>query len=136
MKHANLSPKILLLDDDPDFGRLLEAVAQHSGLDLRFYDSLISLGGIARLGEFELILCDYFLTYIKGSDVAHYVNTFFSDIPIIFVSANLEAVSLLEEWPDCVIGLLPKSFHARELIQSALEIYRAEKALVNDFRAC
>lgn len=127
MTHARES--VLLIDDDPAFGAIATAVARARGFDASWYASLIDMGSFARIKSFDIAIIDYFLESFRGDEVAEYVDTFFSEIPVLIVSAHEMDPRQMERWPASIKGFVPKSKGAEAIVDEAQRILRRERLL-------
>ena len=127
LKFANKG--ILLIDDDPEFGAVVQTLAAAKGIPLVYYQSLMDMGTFARLGEFDVAIIDYKMDALNGIEVAEYIEVFFSDIPVILVSAaNLEDISEAL-WPRCVRRFVSKDIGVYGILNSAMELVQSKQAL-------
>lgn len=121
--HGSLSgDRLLIVDDDPAFGALLERVARSKGFQAQWYPSLVEMGSFARIRDFDLAIVDYYLDCLKGDEIAEYVDTFFSDLPVIICSAEDFSANGGRRWPASVRAFHPKISGAGRIIEAAREI--------------
>ncbi len=113
---------ILLIDDDRAFGKLMQLVALDRSVCLDYRESLIELGSIGFMGNYDLVLCDYYLHKLKGSEVAEYLDIFFGSTPLIMISASPRIQEKEETWPACVRGFIQKQGHPRAILDGAIEL--------------
>lgn len=120
----NATNRLLVIDDDRTFGAIISASAKTKGFDPLYCSSLIDLGSFARIREFDVAIIDYFLGSMQGDEIAEYVDTFFSEIPVIIVSSRPFNDDEVAAWPSSVRRFIAKS-------QGPTAIVEAARALVN-----
>lgn len=81
-------PRMLLIDDDPVFGRLLERTADDMNLDLDFVESVDSMGFINQMSAYDIIIVDNQMDHISGMEVAAYVPAFFAEKLVVLISST------------------------------------------------
>jgi len=113
---------ILVIDDDPQFGSLLSALARARGIPLEYYTSLSELGSFALLGQFDAAILDYYLESMNGMEIAEYVETFFDHLPVILVSGTAFLEADKKEWPKCVRQFVPKARGPYAILDSAVAV--------------
>lgn len=115
--------KVLLIDDDSSYRLLVEKVAErYENLDLKSCGSLVELGSVCCLGQYDVIIVDYDLGMISGEDIAHYTKNLFGDsIPLVLISSSprLEHISgtVLEG-----VSFILKSGDYEEVINKAVDL--------------
>ena len=115
-------PRVLIIDDDVNFGAILAATARLNGLDAEAHASLVELGSFARLREFDLAVVDYFLESLRGDEIAQYADTFFAGLPVIVVSARDFTPEETARWPASVRAFLAKDKGPQAVIDEARRI--------------
>lgn len=99
--------KILLLDEDQNFARKLNARLHSRGIDLHWRRSLFELGTIGRLGGYDLLLVEPLKGPVNGLEIAQYVDSFFPGLPVVLVR-NGDLPVGLRHWPKSVVGAVCK----------------------------
>lgn len=116
------SPKrLLIVEDNADFRRLLEVGAQLHGFEPHAYASLVDLGSFARIREFDVAMLDYYLESLTGDEIAQYVDTFFSHIPVIVVSAHRVDKDAIK-WPKSVRAFVSKEHGVAAIMAVAQQV--------------
>lgn len=121
--------KLLIVDDDVCFGALMSAVAKSRGFAPHFFTSLIDMGSFARIREFDVAIIDYYLGTLRGDEIAEYVDTFFSDVPVIIVSSENLAETRSVKWPASVRKFIPKSDGPGRIVEAAATIVKRDRML-------
>ena len=107
--------RILLIDDDRDFGKLFLSHASYSGIDADYYDSLSATGSVGCLKNYDAIILDINLEKMTGFEIAEYVQAFFGDKPVILISSD--DLDLRVILPACIKAFIPKKNGMDDLIQ-------------------
>jgi len=111
--------KVLVLDDDRDFGQLVYDLAQTHGMDCFITtDSMTFLESVAP--STTLIFLDLVLPHSGGVEVMEKLSRMKCFTPIVLMSgADLGVLETMEEWGKTlglnVVGYLHKPFHIRDL---------------------
>ena len=121
--------KLLIVDDDVCFGALMSAVAKAHGFRPHFFTSLLEMGSFARIRDYDLALVDYYLESLKGDEIAEYVDTFFSQVPVIIVSAEDFRARPKDHWPASVRRFVPKTDGPERIIEAAKQVLKRERML-------
>jgi len=115
------SLRLLCVDDDPSFGRIMAKIAKGSRIPfthLKTAEEIISTE--SRTFNVAIVDCDLGVT--NGIDTAKYLEHCFKDIVIILVSqSELEVPKW--EWPGCVKGFIGKEKGHRFILASAIHAY-------------
>jgi two-component system response regulator RegX3 len=118
-----VSPRILLVDDEPDILEPLGYALRQQGFDV----DCVTEGGAAleraRRGSFDLMVCDVMLPGMLGTDVCRIVRAE-SDLPIIMLTARdaeLDRVLGLELGAD---DYVTKPFSTAELVSRVRALLR------------
>jgi CheY-like chemotaxis protein len=110
---------IALIDDDKDFGRLMCHIAQSSNLPIDFYESLDQLGSVGLLGQYDVIILDYYLEKMNGIEIAQYIDTFFPGVPAILTSAEA-FIPMDKDVPHCVHSFISKACGPVSILSAAM----------------
>jgi CheY-like chemotaxis protein len=103
------SPRILLVDDDPIFGRVMTAVATALGFDVRYVDEADGvLRGHHALGC-DVLIVDYDLGELSGVELAERLCNDLDGAPVILVSSTARSPDRDGAWPPCIAGFALKS---------------------------
>lgn len=111
---------IVLIDDCPDFRRIMTGYAQKYNINLKSYASLAEMYTFAHLKNFDLALIDFHLESLCGLEIANYVDIFFDDLPVVIISGD--SLQENEEWPRCIKGFIEKKWGPNIMFQRTLEI--------------
>ena len=120
---ASKALKILVIDDDPAFGKIVKALAEARGIGCDWAPSLESLGRVGKLSGYDGAILDYFLEKFTGAEIAEYVDVFFADIPVVIVSSRPDIHAQRRNWPKCVRQFVDKASGARSILDQALQVF-------------
>lgn len=110
--------KILIVDDDPSIADLLTQALAEEGYEtfkesqsLRMYDAV-------REHRPDLILLDLMMPYLEGKDELELLKLGDERIPVIVVTAKIEAKQEEEEYKKLgVVTIVTKPFDLNQLVQ-------------------
>lgn len=127
-----MDKKVLIIEDDPDIGDLLELHLKDLDMNLdRAEDGETGLQK-ALDNDYELVLLDLMLPKLNGLDVCKRIREQKKSLPILMLTAKTEEF-------DKVLGLelgaddyLTKPFSIRELIARIKAIIRRVNAVIED----
>jgi len=120
--------KVVLIDDDRGFLDLVIGVSAYEGVLIDSFESLDAMGCFANLRNYDLAIIDLFLPQVSGLEIAEYVDIFFSDLPVILISASPPR---LVEKPKCIREFINKNKGARSIIRKAQEIWAVDSSRKN-----
>lgn len=113
--------KLVLIDDDPLFGNIMARYAKSRGVEIDYFSSLLEMGSVGRLGEYDGAIVDYDLGDLTGIDIAEYLSVFFGDIPMVLVSSQQRDQSVPKTWPDSVRKFVHKNAGYDAIFTQTLE---------------
>jgi DNA-binding NtrC family response regulator len=80
---------ILIIDDDRLCCEILKtSIESHTDYSVQTCDSLVALGSVGRLSDFDLIILDYELEQMNGVEIAQYIDAFFPEKPAIVITGR------------------------------------------------
>lgn len=117
-----MSKKILIMDDDPTIADLLREALADEGYEthmttqsLRFYDAVTEV-------QPHLILLDLMMQYLDGRDELQLMKMSSFKIPVIVVTAFLDADKEAEEFRGAgVVHIVYKPFDLDQLVELVRE---------------
>ncbi len=116
------NPRILVVDDDPSFGRILAQHARLGGVALAFFRSFDEIRGKLGRWRFDAAVVDSDLGEATGVQVARYLERFLLDVPILLVSQSDLTVPPKEQWPASVREFLFKKVGHRAILDAVVRI--------------
>ncbi len=123
-----MSNKILLVEDDQNFGDVLR-----SYLEMHDFDVTLATDGVAGLeaytkGEFNLCIFDVMMPKKDGFTLAREVRENNKDIPIIFLTAKTLKEDVLEGFKIGADDYISKPFNSEELLYRVQAILKRSEA--------
>ena len=120
---ACVKPKMLLVDDDPVFCRIMKEAAASEGYELDAFDSLLSLGYLGHLRNYDAIILDYYLEHLSGIEIAEYLDQFVVDIPAIMISCRTIGEEEIAKVPSCIRSFVSKNKGYSAILHAAINAY-------------
>ncbi len=104
---------VLLIDDDPDVGRLVETILR--AIDLTVYQAYSGLDGLKKSYEIhpDLIILDLMMPGLNGFDVCERLREM-SSVPILMLTAYSNEKELLRGFSVGVDDFIKKPFNKNE----------------------
>jgi two-component SAPR family response regulator len=121
-------PRILLVDDDVIFGKIMLKIAQREQIPLTFYSSVKALGQLSHL-QADVGLVDYDLGSITGIQLTDFLERYLQEIPIILISQYRHIGS--KHWPNSVVDFVPKSVGSYGILNAAFRVHASRNHLEN-----
>jgi PAS domain S-box-containing protein len=126
--HAPTGAKVLVVDDDPDVRRFIVDLLEDSGYGVSAaIDGPAGLRAMDEEGPFDLLLLDFAMPGMTGSEVARIVRNRNPEQPILMMTGYLEHEAVLSE-----LGaqpMLQKPFDPSELLFRVAAMIAHEPAL-------
>lgn len=111
----DMSPKILVVDDDPAIAEMLTMVLEREGFDTVVVGDGVSAVNAASKEEPDLILLDLMLPGMGGVDVCRTVRET-SAVPIIMLTAKTDTVDVVLGLESGADDYVTKPFKPKELV--------------------
>ena len=117
----DLPPKILLIDDDPTFSKIMSKAAARSGVTMGSCQSVEDIDSVDP-GTYQVHIIDYDLGYVNGLEFVRYLESFsLGEIPVILVShSNLPGKI---RWPDSIREFVHKNLGPFAILDAAFEAF-------------
>ena len=109
---ADVAPyykRVLLIDDDQDFGKLFRAEALGKGVFVDYYASPDDIQDLNSIEKYDGAIVDYYLSNSNGFEVASIFNTINQKLPIVMISGAPFWLTDKTSWPSNVKAFIPKS---------------------------
>jgi len=113
-------PRLLLIDDDRVFGRIMGQTADNLNLDLDFFESVVSLGFINRFADYDIIIVDQQMEHMSGMEVAAYVPAFFPAKTVVLISSTQVVKDGGLELPPYISAFVHKEQGCYQVLKQAL----------------
>ncbi|MFT5997736.1 MAG: two-component system OmpR family response regulator [Neolewinella sp.] len=123
-----IAPKILLVEDDRNFGDVLR-----SFLEVHDYDVTLATDGLAgfeayRQGKWDVCIFDVMMPRLSGFELAKKVRESDKDTPIIFLTAKAMKEDILNGFEIGADDYITKPFNSEELLARMNVILRRSQA--------
>lgn len=123
--------RILVVDDDPTFGKILHQIGLQSGVDVVVLNKIESLGALPK-EHFDVAILDFDLGPVNGVEVAASLEKTGTARYSILVSQSQEVGVPIGSWPSGIKGFVQKSlghFAIFEIALAAVEASAIEKSV-------
>jgi CheY-like chemotaxis protein len=110
-------PKILLIDDDPIFGKIMERTGKQLRLDITFCQSVAELGAIEDF-DFDVAIIDYDLGAVTGYELTSYLSEYAGNVPVVLISNNADAQ--LKGWAQGITQFVHKKLGPYSIFKAAV----------------
>lgn len=109
-----MGKKILLIDDDPDLGKLIELILR--AIDLTVYQSYSGHDGLKKSYEIhpDLVILDIMMPDLSGFDVCSRLREM-SNVPVLMLTARSNENDMLHGFSVGADDFVKKPFHKNEL---------------------
>ncbi len=124
-----MSNKILIVEDDPDLGNLLKQYLEMNGFTVfRVFNGREALDEV-KINHYDLLILDVMMPQEDGFSLAAKLNTFFPELPFLFVTAKKMREDVLQGLKLGADDYIVKPFDADELILRIRNILKRVKNL-------
>ncbi len=127
---TNPPERIVLIDDDPTYRRILQHCAAEEGVELDAFESLMELGSVGLLGRYDAAIIDYELGELSGPEIGEYVSALFSSMPLLLVSSKSRDGEGAH-WPSSIRKFVNKAQGYSYALQEAVRLARAAPSRVD-----
>ena len=112
--------RILVIDDDPFFRRLLHAHLSHAGYAVQLAEDAVEGGKALLQPDFDLVLCDIDMPFMTGLELVSLLRATneTASIPVVFVSSHKDTNTLMEAEELGVCGYLIKPLEIEQLLET------------------
>ncbi len=115
-----IQTRILVIDDDPMFCKLMQRIGVLKGISLVTVSSILEAESIDA-NEFDAVVMDYMLDqHATGLDVASHFSGDMYTTPVILVS-HTSNIPATKKWPATVREFIHKNFGPHAILDAALE---------------
>jgi len=111
--------RLVLIDDDPVLGNAMVMAAKRLGFELDYFESMLDLGFVGRLDDYDVAIVDYDLGSMNGIEIAEYLDALFGDIPMLLVSCTEREARTGEQWPAAVRRFVRKDSGYFPILEAA-----------------
>jgi DNA-binding NtrC family response regulator len=114
---AEISGRILIIDDDPHFLRVLQRILSGEKFVVTATSNPCDATGLLRSHKFDLIICDLRMPDCDGLNVLQAIRGGGNEIPVIILTAYGEVDTYLEAMNAGATEYLNKPIQSEELVQ-------------------
>ena len=111
-----LSGRILIIDDDPHFLRILQRILSGEKFEVTATSNSCEAMGLLRSGNFNLIICDLRIPDCDGLNLLQTIRTAGNEIPVIILTAYGEVDTYLEAMNAGATEYLNKPIKSEDLL--------------------
>ena len=112
-----LSGRILIIDDDPHFLRVLQRILSGEKFEVSATSNSCEALGLLRSGNFNLIICDLRMPDCDGLNLLQAIRSAGNEIPVIILTAYGEVDTYLEAMNAGATEYLNKPIKSDELVK-------------------
>jgi two-component system cell cycle response regulator CpdR len=120
-----MTPKILLAEDDNDMRRFLVKALENAGYEVIDYDNGMSAYRRLREEPFELLLTDIVMPEMDGIELARRAAELDPDIKIMFITGFAAVALNPDSKAPKEAKVLSKPFHLRDLVNEVQKMLQA-----------
>ena len=113
---AEISGRILIIDDDPHFLRVLQRILSGEKFAVTATSNPCEAIGLLRSGNFDLIICDLRMPDCDGLNVLQAIRSAGNEVPVIILTAYGEVDTYLEAMNAGATEYLNKPIKSDELV--------------------
>lgn len=131
--------RVLIVDEDVQYAKVLSRALYNEGFDPSHVDSLSDLGGYHRLQEFDIAIVDFFQGASSDTDIDEYMGCFARYGVDVLMTSSLDIKEIRDRcegrsWPAHVHRFLCKSYGIEYTLDTLLDLTRTRKALATAAR--
>jgi CheY-like chemotaxis protein len=116
-----LEMRVIIVDDDPTFCRLVAEVLEDEGIEVRWTTEGAECWELWTAGGYDLMISDVYMPSMLGTELVARVRESDPDARAILVSAFADQ-SLVEASRALGVALLSKPFDRRRLLEVIAEV--------------
>lgn len=120
----NVKTKILLVEDDPSLGPLLQEYLEAKGFETKLANDGVKGADVFFKGSFDLLLLDVMMPNKDGITLAKEIRVADKNIPIIFLTAKSMKEDALEGFHAGADDYITKPFSMEELLARVNAVLR------------
>ncbi len=120
-KGTTSMPRLLVVDDDPTFGKIMERAASKKSAHVTYCESIEDFGAL-RNWDYDVVIMDYDLGAVTGFELTTYLEQFTAaQVPVILVSQTQRVKS--PHWPDAIRKFVHKSLGPFAILEAAVQVH-------------
>jgi DNA-binding NtrC family response regulator len=115
--------RLVLIDDDPAFAKIMQEFARSRGIELDAFASLADMGRIGRFADYGAAIVDHDLgTTVDGVEVAEYLPSLFTGLAMVLISGRERAPTPSRPWPRSIAKFVHKDQGPDAILDAALTL--------------
>ncbi|HVP98829.1 MAG TPA: response regulator [Roseiarcus sp.] len=122
---VEITPKILLAEDDNDMRRFLVKALQNAGYSVTSFDNGMSAYNRLREEPYELLLTDIVMPEMDGIELARRATELDPEIKVMFITGFAAVALNPDNNAPKDSRILSKPFHLRDLVNEVERLLRA-----------
>ncbi len=122
---VEISPKILLAEDDNDMRRFLVKALKNAGYSVASFDNGMSAYNRLREEPFELLLTDIVMPEMDGIELARRATELDPEIKVMFITGFAAVALNPDNSAPKDARILSKPFHLRDLVNEVERLLKA-----------
>ncbi len=125
LQKKTLSPRILVVDDEPDIIELLELTLARMGMEVSSATCISDAKALLQSHQFQLCLTDMRLPDGNGLELVKYISQHYADVPSAVITAYGTTENAVAALKAGAFDYLPKPVslkQLRDLVKSALNL--------------
>jgi CheY-like chemotaxis protein len=127
-KKELVSPRILVIDDDPIFCKALKKTGRKMGVEVKACETTAALSLLPKKLPFDIVLIDYSFHNFTGVQLSYLLGNY---CPIVMISATERAKIKEVNWPTSIKTFLHKSLGLDSILSSTLTVLSQEEPHFN-----
>lgn len=120
--HRKTNRRLVLIDDDAAFCKIIASFAESRGLILDWYRSLQEMGSVGRLSDYGTAIVDYDLGPMNGVEIAEYLPAFFGKMPMVLISGKDRREGETNKWPASIRKFVHKDAGPDAILDEAVAL--------------
>ncbi len=120
-------PRILLVDDDPIFGKIVSRSAHQLGASVTYCENITDFGKLSdSWNDFDVAVIDCNLGFTNGYELVDYMEHYTKkSIPVVLVSQTKQDKK--KRWPTTIREFIHKKLGPFAVLNAAFEAYEISK---------
>jgi CheY-like chemotaxis protein len=120
-------PRVLLIDDDPTFGKMMMRAARAKNVPITYCKNLVEFRKIKSF-DFDVFIVDFDLGEVNGSELTRYMEQFSKEeIPTILISQTNQTDS--NSWASTIREFVHKRVGPYAILDAAFEAHEVNQIL-------
>ena len=114
---------ILLVDDDPLFGKIMLAIASKQNVRLTYFRSPREAYQQLPSLRFDVAIIDYHLGLVNGIQLSNFLENFAKQIPVVLISGKNGDQIKDGPWPNNIQDFISKTTNPEEILEMVIKAH-------------